>query len=308
MFDLYGRCAALAALVVAMIVGGGAPLGAHAAQTPSERVLDSFDDIAPWKAAVSDGVHGSVHQAEGKGGRALRLDFDLAGTAGYAAARRALPLTLPPRYEISFYVRADAPVNTLQVKLVDASGDNVWWVNRPNYQFPREWQRVTIKQRQIEFAWGPTKDRTLRSAASIEFVVAAGRGGGRGSLYVSQLVLRELPAEPGVVPPPAVTASSSLPGAEASLALDGNVATAWKSDPAAGAVQDLVIDFLRSREFGGLVVHWHERAHASRYDVQFSDDGVRWRTVRRVVDGNGGRHALLLPDAETRFLDRKSVV
>jgi len=288
---------ALAALVMAAILCA-APLAAHAAQT----ILDSFDDIAPWKVAVSDGVHASVHQTEGKGGRALRLDFDLGGTAGYAAARRALPLTLPPRYELSFYLRADAPVNTLQVKLVDATGDNVWWVNRPNYEFPREWQLVTIKQRHVEFAWGPTKDRTLRHAASIEFVVAAGRGGGRGSVYVSQLVLRELPPEPGVVPSPVVTASSSLRGAEASLALDADVATAWKSDPAAGPVQDLVIDFRRPREFGGLVVRWQAGAHASRYDVQFSDDGVRWRTVRRVIDGHGGPHALLLPEAETRFL------
>jgi len=288
---------AWAALLTAMMVCG-LPRTAGATQT----VLDAFDDIAPWKAAVSDGVQASVHQVDGKNGRALRLDFDLAGTAGYAAARRALPLTLPPRYEISFYLRADAPVNTLQVKLVDASGDNVWWVNRPNYEFPREWQRVTIKQRQIEFAWGPTKDRTLRGAASIEIVVAAGRGGGRGSIYVSDLVLRELPLAPAVLAPPVVTASSSLRGAEPSLALDGNVATAWKSDPAAGAAQDLVIDFRHPREFGGLVVRWHEHAHASRYDVQFSDDGVRWRTVRRVIEGGGDRHSLLLPEAETRFL------
>jgi hypothetical protein len=268
----------------------------------SERVLDSFDDIAPWKAVASDGVQASVHPAEGVGGRALRLDFDLAGTAGYALARRALPLDVPAHYELSFYLRADAPVNDLQVKLLDPSGENVWWFNRPNFQFPREWQLVRIKKRQIDFAWGPTKERTLRHAATVELVVAAGRGGGRGSVYVSRLVLRELPEEPAVVPPPVVRASSSLPGAEATLAIDGNATTAWRSDPAAGAAQDLTIDFRRPREFGGLAVRWLGHAYASRYDVQFSDDGVRWRTVRRVVDGHGGPDALLLPDAETRFL------
>ena len=112
---------ALAALAVVLVVSA-IPLGARAAPM-SKRVLDSFDDITPWKAVASDGVQASIHSAEGKGGRALRLDFDLAGTAGYATARRALPLALPPRYEISFYLRAEAPVNTLQLKLVDASGD-----------------------------------------------------------------------------------------------------------------------------------------------------------------------------------------
>jgi hypothetical protein len=266
------------------------------------RVLDAFDDLAPWTAAGSDGVNAAVRPADGVQGRALRLDFDLAGTAGYAVARRAMPLDVPRRYEIVFYLRADAPINHFQLKLVDASGENVWWVNRPDFEFPRRWQLVRLKQRHVEFAWGPGKDRTLRHVAAIEFVVAAGRGGGRGSVYVSQLALRELPDEPAVVPPPLVHASSSRPGAAAPLALDGAVATAWRSDPAAGPAQTLTVDFHRPRELGGLVVRWRAPAHATRYDVQLSDDGMRWHTVRRVVGGRGGPDAVRLPEAETRFL------
>ncbi len=159
------------------------------------RVLDYFGALAAWAPLASDDVSASIASAEGPHGPAMRLDFDLAGTAGYAIARRALPLDLPPNYEISFYLRADAPVNNFQFKLVDASGDNVWWFNRPNVAFPREWQLVTIEKRQIAFAWGPTKDRTLNHVAAIEFVVSAGRGGGRGSVYLSELRLRELPSE-----------------------------------------------------------------------------------------------------------------
>ena len=292
---------ALTALGLALALGG-APRAAHPADQSAMRVLDSFDDVAPWQAGASDGVQASVQAADGVRGRALRLDFDLAGTAGYAIARRALSLDLPRRYEITFYLRADALPNNFQIKLVDASGDNVWWVNRPDFEFPREWQLVRIKQRHVEFAWGPSPDRTLRHVASIEFVVAAGRNGGRGSVYVSQLVLRSLPDQAPVDPPPVARASSALPGAEAPLALDGSVATAWKSDPAAGPAQTLVVDFQRPREFGGLIVHWLPHAHATRYDVQFSDDGVGWHTVRRVVAGRGGPDAVWLPEAETRFL------
>jgi hypothetical protein len=293
--------AALAALGVTLALGPS-PLAAQAPATSPTRVLDRFDDIAPWKAVASDGAQASVHPADGVGGRGLRLDFDLAGTAGYALARRALPLELPANYEIAFYVRADAPVNTFQFKLVDASGDNVWWVNRPDFEFPRDWQLVRIKKRHIRFAWGPTTDLALRRAATIEFVVAAGRGGGRGSVHVSQLVLRELPDESAPLPPPVVDASSASPGAAASLAVDGNVTTAWKSDPAAGPGQVLTVDFRRAREFGGLVVRWLPGAHASRYDVQLSDDGTQWHTVRRVVDARGGPDAVWLPEAEARFV------
>src|SRR5262249_33979727 len=291
---------ALTMLVTIALTAWGAPRPALAA-APSVRVLDTFDDIAAWKAGASDDVRASVHSADGVGGRSLRLDFDLAGTAGYAVARRALALDLPPDYEIVFYLRGDAPTNTFQLKLVDASGENVWWVNRPDFQFSRDWQLVRIKKRHVEFAWGPTKDRTLRHAAAIEFVVAAGRDGGRGSVYVSQLALRELP-DAAAVPPPVVQASSSLPGAEAPRALDGAAATPWERDPAAGPIQDLTVDFQQPREFGGLTVRWLADAYASRYDVQFSDDGIRWRTVRSVVGGRGGPDAVFLPESETRFL------
>jgi F5/8 type C domain-containing protein/alpha-L-rhamnosidase-like protein len=272
-----------------------------AAPGSNERVLDSFDDTAPWAAIGSTDVQASVHPAQGVQGSALRLDFDLAGTAGYAIARRELPVTLPENYEITFWMRGDAPVNTFQLKLVDASGENVWWLNRPNFEFPREWQLVRIKQRHIHFAWGPGSDRTLRQAASVEFVVAAGRGGGHGSVYLSRLVLRELPVE-SAPPPPAVHASSALPDAPASLAIDGSTETAWKSDGATGPEQTLTVDFQRPRELGGVVVRWLAAAYASRYDVELSDDGARWRTVRTVLDGRGGPDVVWLPETEARFV------
>ena len=286
------------ALLATGLTLGGAPHGVSAMQ----RVLDSFDDTTPWSAVASDGVHASVHRAQSPAGAALRLDFDLAGTAGYAAARRALPLTFPSRYELSFWLRADAPVNALQLKFVDAAGDNVWWVNRPDYEFPAQWQRVTIRSRHVQFAWGPTTDRTLRAAASIELVVAAGRGGGRGSVYISDLVLRELPDPPAAAPAPRVTASSSLPDTPPARVLDGDIATAWTSDPASARVQHLTIDFGGPRELGGLILRWQAHAHASAYEVQLSDDGARWRTVHRVIDGRGGADAIMLPETETRFL------
>ena len=290
--------AVLGLVAVVAAAQGPAPVPAP----PPLRVLDRFDDVPAWKSVASDGVTASVG-AIGDGKRqALRLTFDLGGTAGYAVARRALPMVLPENYAITFWLRADAPVNDLQVKLADASGDNVWWYNRPSFAFPREWQQVTIKKRQIEFAWGPTKDRALREFATIEIVVAAGSGGGRGSLYVSELSLQELPAVPEAWPAPKTRASSTQRGSDSANVVDGAVATAWRSNPASAREQWLTFDFGQPREFGGLHLHWVPGEHASRYDVQFSDDGKRWRTVRRVTDGGGGQDALLLTESETRYL------
>jgi hypothetical protein len=218
-----GAGSAFAALGIAIVLCAF-PVGARCADLSLTRVLDPFDALAAWQPLASDDVSASIASAEGPHGTAMRLDFDLAGTAGYAIARRALPLDMPPNYEISFYLRADAPVNNFQFKFVDASGDNVWWFNRPNVAFPREWQLVTIEKRQIAFAWGPTKDRTLSHVAAIEFVVSAGRGGGRGSVYLSELRLRELPSEASDLAPTARPPSQM--GAEPSFAIDGTLASA----------------------------------------------------------------------------------
>ncbi|HSE12747.1 MAG TPA: discoidin domain-containing protein [Rudaea sp.] len=276
-----------------------------AAATPVH-ILDNFENLEPWTAQHTDDVSATLGSAPGKVGKALRLDFDFTDKAGnpingYATARRALPLDFPDNYELSFWVRGDAPINTLQFKLIDASGENVWWLNRPDFVFPHEWRLIKVKKRQIEFAWGPTRDRTLRRSAAIEFVVSSGRDGGKGSIEIDELTIRELPVETGTRPAPVARASSSL-GPPAQNALDARANGTWCSAPGHGAEQTFDVDFRESREFGGLVLDWQGGAAPKDYDVQFSDDGRTWHTVRSVRDSDGGRDPLDLPESETRHV------
>ncbi|MES2347238.1 MAG: discoidin domain-containing protein [Pseudomonadota bacterium] len=262
------------------------------------RTLDDFSNVDLWQAQASDGVQSHASAADG----GLRLGFDFAGKGGYAFVRRSLPLDLPDNYEISFYVRADAPANHFEFKLTDASGDNVWWFQQQNYVFPKQWQLVRIKKRQILFAWGPAKDHNLRHADKIEFVVSAGSGGGSGAIYVRDLAIRALPPAPAVWPAAKASAFSAVPSHGAGLALDGDVSTAWISKPAAGKHQQLVIDLGVEREFGGLILHWQGHRHAQAYDVELSADGRQWQIVRRVIVGNGGDDPLRLPESEARYI------
>jgi len=278
-----------------------ASTGVTAAEVPM-RLLDSFDDMTPWQVSASEDVTASLRRAGGNEGHALCLDFDFGRVSGYAVARRELPLEYPVNYECSFGVRGDALANTLQFKLVDASGENVWWVNRPDYVFPHKWQRLRFKKRHIEFAWGPSKDRRLTRSATLEFVIARGQGGGKGTVCFDRLAFRELPVDASPPPAPLVRASSTLAPTQPADAIDGRMETAWRSDPATGPQQTLVLDFGRPREFGGLVLRWLPHAYASRYSIDFSDDGEHWRTVRRVIAGNGGADSHLLTESETRYL------
>jgi hypothetical protein len=288
------RCEILACSLLAVACSRPAP--------ETRRLLDGFEDVTAWKAVASDGVQAAIAQVPGVAGGAMRLQFDFGGAAGYAIARRTLPLDLSGNYEISFQMRADAPVNDLEFKLIDASGDNVWWCKRRDVTFPDTWQRVIIKKRHIEFAWGPTQDRTLTHAAALELVISAGRSGGRGWVEFDALSIRELPPAPATPPRPTAVASSALPGSGPDLALDGQADSEWKSDPAAGAAQSLTLNLGHMREFGGLILRWQDGAHAARYDVALSEDGTAWRRVRQVTEGNGGRDALLLPESEARFV------
>jgi len=218
-----------------------------------DELLDDFADPAAWTLAVTDDVKAALRPAAGPHGSALCIDFDFGKVTGYVSARRPLPIEYPARFEFAVNVRGDAPPNALQFKLVDAAGDNVWWANRPDYRFPRTWQPQRFRQRDIAFAWGPAADRTLRHTASVEFVIASGSGGGKGSACFDQLVLRRLPDIPSPDEP---------------------------------------------RPFDSVTVRWPSGASPSRYDLQFSDDGSSWQTVRQIEHARGEVQHHWFPDAQ----------
>ena len=146
-----------------------------------------------WKAVPAAGVEMKLTQTD-----TLRVDFDFKGRAGYAIARRDGRIELPDNFELAFRVRGDAPRNTLEVKFVQ--GDNVWWSVRREYDFPSEWRRVSVKKRQLEFAWGPIGPSPLpKTIDAIELVVTAGTGG-KGTVWFDDV--RILPLETAEGPPP----------------------------------------------------------------------------------------------------------
>lgn len=254
-------------------------------------------DPSEWKAAPAPGVSASISRAASVPSGALHLDFDFGGKAGWAAATRKVDLVLPARWELRLKLRGEALPNDLELKLADPSGENVWWFRKRSTTLPRELSPLRVKQRQVEFAWGPAGGGIPSRIGSIEVTVTAGRGG-KGWLEVSDLAVVELPPEPPPLPV-SVSASSSAPGQEASRAFDGDPGTSWRASSAGGAVW--TVDLGSVRELGGLVVE-HGASFASRYAVDLSEDGTTFTTVREVTGGNGGRDWLLLPESEARMV------
>ena len=306
------------ALLIAATLG---PLSPNAQKST---VLDAFESTNGWSARPSDGVSLRVSSDSGFRGRAMRLDFDFHGGGGYAVVRKAFNFTVPANYEFAFRVRGDAPPNTLEFKLVDPSGDNVWWSNQPGFEFPRTWTEVVRKKRHITFAWGPKGGGDLTRVAAIEISVTAGSGG-RGTVWIDELELRPRPPDVPYTLTPLVAATAETPGAEARRALDGDTTTVWRATKASAAspappgaaaprgapptptlppnaVQALTVDFQRAREFGGLVLDWEPGHHASDYRIDVSPDARTWTTRYHVAGGNGGRDYIFLPESEARYV------
>ena len=139
----------------------------------------------PWKAVPATGVEMKLTQTD-----AIRVDFDFRGRGGYAIARRDGKLELPKNFELAFRVKGDAPPNTLEVKFVQ--GDNVWWTTRREFDFATDWRRVSIKKRQVAFAWGPAGPSPLpKTVDAIELVVTAGTGG-KGTVWFKDIELNPI--------------------------------------------------------------------------------------------------------------------
>ncbi len=226
-------------------------------------VIDNFNAPLDWRPMPSQGVSLSIaHAPAGHEGAAMRLDFDFHGHAGYAIAHKTVSIDLPPDYEFSFWIRGDAQPNNLEFKLIDASGDNVWWVNQRNFEFPRTWTRVKLTRRHFQFAWGPLGGGEPHHIAAIEIVVTAGTGG-RGSVWIDDLKLTE--RHVSEVTQPLVFSSGG-------------------------------ISFPEVREFGALVVD----STAPNYDVQTSLDSEEWSTIDSVSGSKSPLQFLFTPETDAR--------
>jgi hypothetical protein len=251
------------AVVLAALSGG-------AQAEPAGRVVVDLHDTSGWEAAASDQV-GAVLRRDADG--SVCLEYDFGAVSGYAVLKHALPIDWPAAFALELRMKGRGAVNDFQVKLVDASGDNVWWVNRPAFPLPRSLTDVAFKNRHFSFAWGPTADRKLARTETLELVVAAGQGG-KGSLCVSRLRVLEREPDPAVWPEPLVRRE--------------------------GATLDL--DYRRAREFNGIALQWPGPARPVSYDVLASDDAQSWSLLRQVRGGSGGFEVLFLPESEARHL------
>ncbi len=285
----------LALLLIAL------PASAHAADTAQrlDSFVDSFDSVAEWAAIPAGKARAAIARERDRQGSSMRVDFDFTQGGGEIIVHRHLPLTLPDNYAVTFRLRGTA-TQPLEVRLVDASGQNVWRYEHPEFRIPPAWRTIRVKQRQFAFGWGPAAGGKPRALGLVEFVIGRGAGS-RGSIWIDDLGLEPRPPDRPDTGAMAVKASSALPERSADRLLASADGPGWHSAPGRRP-QWLQLDFAAPREYGGLVLDWDADDYASHYVVERSDDGRQWEPAYTVTHGNGGRDYLPLPESESRFL------
>ncbi|HEX2486001.1 MAG TPA: discoidin domain-containing protein, partial [Myxococcota bacterium] len=152
---------------------------------------------------------------------------------------------------------------------------------------PADWEALRIRSSEVAFAWGPAGGGAPRELGALEVAIAAGPGGA-GTVWLADLRFEDL----SLAGPPRISASSAVPGYAPAQALEGSLATSWRS--AGGAPQWLALDFGREHEYGGLVVDWDCGGAPRRFEVQASDNGAAWSTRWSADQAEGERSYVYL--------------
>jgi hypothetical protein len=256
-------------------------------------LLDGFEDVSSWLPVASGLARLEIAGDAGPRGKAMRLDFDFHGGGGFVVARKPFAIVLPETFALCFDVRGVGPRNTIELKLADPSGRNVWWHRIEGFELPGDWQPIRIRSSRIEFAWGPAGGGAIRELGAIELAIVAGPGGS-GSAWLHDLRLEDLTARAA----PIVHASSFRPGHSAD-GLFGQGPPWWSETD---APQRLSIDFQAEREYGGLVIHWAAGGRARAFDVATSTDGAEWTTVHAATQADADRSWIYMPNTCARYL------
>lgn len=262
------------------------------------KLLDDFEALSGWNPIVSEGAKVNIISGEGKSGKGMLMEFDLLGVYGYVIAEKEFVLDLPSNYQFTFDMKAEAPVNNFEFKLIDEK-ENVYWIKKLNVQYPKAWEKQRIKKRHLSFAWGPSPTTVLRTVRKIQFVVSSGTGG-KGKVYFDNFRFEPIDDSAAEKTRAHVAASSMTPAGEATLDAQGVVLSNWRS--AGGQSEWISIDFKYPKEIGGLVIDWEKGMHATAYDVLLSDDGKEWTTGYSVRNGTGERDYVYLPEQEGRII------
>ncbi len=260
-------------------------------------VLDNFNSSSGWEIINSPGVIAELKIANGFSGKALELDYNFLNGTGYCGVQKKIKLDLSKNFEFSFYLKGDGPPNNLEFKLLDSTGENVWWKIKRNFHFPSGWKKITIKKRDIVFAWGPTQNKNLNKINRVEFTVSSSNGG-KGKIYIDSLIFSILPEPPENPPPLKVWASKPDKMNPPEFTIDSNPKTKWRVEGSGS----IIYDFGYQKETGGVIIHWDSLHIAKNFGIFVSNNGADWEKINELKNNRRKINFIQTGNPVSRYL------
>jgi len=262
--------------------------------------LEAFESLQGWELNKSDGVEASLSLVDGVHGKGIRFDYDFTKGSGYAGMWKSIPVTYPENYRFQFQLKASSPANNFEFKIIDSSGDNVWWMNRRGFEFPTSWKSLSVRKRQVEFAWGPIQDKNLKESSRLEFTIASAVGG-KGYFIIDDLTFE-------------VLESSDLSQVRPFISLNGKDNSYGESTtfiteddrtvlqlPSAG-MHELLLDYKGIYETGGLYLSFPDNQAPSGVSLLASENGILWDTLSALSNLCNTEYAIRLVDYSLRYV------
>jgi len=269
---------ALTTLVLVAAAFGGPPASGQ---------LRDFSALSAWKIK-GPGTDLKLTNVDTPYGQGMSFDYDYREAGNFALVRQECDVPLKGNFELSFWMKAVAPDNNIEIKLEDVNG-NTYWYRRDAYRWPREWTHIVLRKRLISFAWGPKSSAELSELRSIEFVVSSSGAGRKGVVYLADLRITPL-GDYGKFSDPVTEITSDVPSVGQSD---------WRTT---GPVSEVNLDLHLARpvEFGGLEIEWQKSMAPGSYDILMSTNGSAWKLAQTVEKSSGKIDVVFTPDAEGR--------
>ncbi len=217
------------------------------------------------------------------------MDFDFKGGGGFVVARRALSRPMPEEYAVTFRLRGRGAPNNLELKLVDATGQNVWRHVHKDLQPPARWKRMRVDSRDIEFAWGPSSGGRISGARHAWSSPSSRVRAARAPVWIADVEIEDCTPR---APQAALERMPDFERRRCPARLEARpMIASW-----------IAIDSMEPRTIGGLIIDWPRTAPASGFRVRGSNSGLRWKTLYSAETAGGKRSYVYLPGLKTRFL------
>lgn len=246
-----------------------------------KREIDDFEYGEDWNIVKSENSSGHIDTTIGWKGKGLKLKYKNSDKNGWVMVEKNFNIDIGKDFEFSFYLKKEGkkPIN-LEFKLIDKDG-SVFVKKFIGLEDQKTWKKFFVKLDDLQYWWGG--DNLLNDLNIISFAVSGGEGD--GTIYLDSLKVRKIEKKFGLKIKRA-WASSVLGDNTALLVFDDNTQTRWESHHGADPVW-LACELKNKTQISKITIFW-ETASASVYDIQISEDGKTWQTIKSINDGTAG--------------------